>query len=407
MTELSERGTLKKGAFQLIIFLGVISLLGDIIYETARGVSGQYLNIMGVNATTVGFIVGLGELLGYGIRVISGHLADRTKSYWLFTGIGYGLLISIPLISFTSSWQIVAILIIMERIGKGIRSPARDTIASHAAKQVGTGYGFGIAELIDQIGGIIGPFIFTFALIGATPAENPVTAYRKAFALFWAPYILLLLVFLTARIRFKHSAVFETSLKEDKQSDKGARTFAFYALFVFITSAGSVSFALVGFHLKKFNLLDDAYIPIIYAIVMGIDAIVGIGAGRIYDYLKIRSGMENAGLYTLLAIPIVGSFVPIFVFSKSLSMIISGAILLGFCIGMQETIMKATVADITHISKRSTSYGILHISFGLAFFTGSFVAGLLYDYSISILIISLILIELSAIPVFYKMRGYV
>lgn len=404
MTEFIDKATLKKKAFQLIIFLGIISLLGDIIYETARGISGQYLNVLGVNAARVGFIVGLGELLGYGIRLLSGYFADRTKSYWLFTGLGYGLLISIPLISLTGAWQIVAILIILERIGKGIRTPARDTIASHAAKQVGTGYGFGIAEFIDQIGGVIGPLIFTFAFISISSSHNLVSTYQRGFSLFWTPYILLLLVLFIAYTRFRNSEVFEVSLQENKGTDNQSKIFWSYALFVFITTAGFISFALVGFHLKKFSVLDDAYIPLLYAIAMGTDAIVGLVAGKIYDKLKINSGNEHAGLYTLLAIPLLACLVPIFVFAKSLTMVVPGVILLGFGIGMQETIMKAAVADITHISKRSTSYAIFNISFGLAFFIGSFLAGLLYDYSIIILKISLIIIELMAITIFYKMK---
>lgn len=174
---------LERQALQLILLLGVISLLGDIIYEGARGVSGQYLNVMGVNAAVVGFVIGLGELLGYIFRPVSGFLAAKTKSYWLFTGIGYGLLISIPLISLTGVWQVVAILIILERIGKGIRTPARDTIASHAAKQVGTGYGFGISEFIDQVGAVIGPLVFTYVFLGVG-VQNLIRAYQRGYALF-------------------------------------------------------------------------------------------------------------------------------------------------------------------------------------------------------------------------------
>jgi len=68
--------------------------------------------------------------------------------------------------------EIVAILIILERIGKGVRTPARDTIASHASKQIGSGYTFGIAEFIDQIGAVIGPLIFPLCLLALFPAKT-------------------------------------------------------------------------------------------------------------------------------------------------------------------------------------------------------------------------------------------
>jgi hypothetical protein len=124
----------------------------------------------------------LGESLGYLFRLASGFFADKTKSYWLFTILGYGLLISIPLISVTDIWQIVAVLIIFERIGKGVRTPARDTIASHASKQIGSGYAFGIAEFIDQVGAIIGPLIFSFVLVRAVSDQNLIVAYQRGFS---------------------------------------------------------------------------------------------------------------------------------------------------------------------------------------------------------------------------------
>jgi len=396
----------KKRAFQLIITLGIISLLGDIIYEGARGVSGQYLQILGVNAATVGFIVGLGELLGYLFRLASGFFADKTKSYWLFTIIGYGLLISIPLISLTGIWQIVAVLIILERIGKGVRTPARDTIASHASKQIGSGYAFGIAEFIDQIGAIIGPLIFSFVLVRVVTGQNLIATYQQGFSFTWLPYILLLGMLWFAYARFKNSEELETVVQQKGDDEKELpKVFWLYALFVFITTVGFVSFALVGFHLKKYGILNDAYIPLLYAVAIGaVDAIVGLVAGKMYDKLNKRSGNHKSGLVLLLAIPISATIVPIFIFSKTLAFIIVGTALFGFGMGLQEVIMKAAVADMTPLAKRSTAYGIFNLSLGLAFFVGGTLSGFLYDYSITILIIFLTTIELMSIPVFYMMK---
>lgn len=393
----------KKKAFQLIILLGIISLLGDIIYEGARSVNGQYLNILGVNAAKVGFIVGFGELLGYLFRLFSGYFADRKKSYWFFTILGYGLLISIPLIALTDTWQIVALLIILERIGKGVRTPARDTIASHAAKQIGTGYGFGIAEFLDQIGAIIGPLIFAFVFAGIAKSQNIVSTYQRGYSLFWVPFLLLFSVLFFTYFKFKDSQRLETSSqKEEKENLKLTKKFWFYIVFVFITTFGFVNFALVGFHLKKINILSDTFIPILYAFVMGIDAIIGLLIGRIYDSLKNKKKGKEYNI--LLFVPLSAVIVPFFIFSSWRFLIVMGAILLGFGLGIQETIMKAVVADITPITKRSSGYGAFNFSFGIAFFLGSTIAGYLYDYSISVLIITLVVIELLAIPVFCLVR---
>ena len=118
----------KKVALQFIILMGLVSLFGDITYEGARSISGPYLAILGASATMVGLVAGLGEFIGYTLRLISGYFADRTKKYWPITIAGYGLLCAIPLVAFTNYWEIAALLITMERIGKGIRTPARDAI---------------------------------------------------------------------------------------------------------------------------------------------------------------------------------------------------------------------------------------------------------------------------------------
>ncbi len=396
----------KKWAFQLIITLGIVSLLGDIIYEGARGVSGQYLQILGVNAATVGFVVGLGELLGYLFRLASGFLADKTKSYWLFTIVGYGLLISIPLISLTGIWQIVAVLIILERVSKGIRTPARDTIASHASKQIGSGYAFGIAEFIDQIGAVLGPLIFTYVLVRASSGQNIIAAYQQGYGFTWLPYVLLLGMLWFAYTRFKNSEELETASQQKGDDRKELpKVFFLYALFVFISTLGFVSFALVGFHLKKHNILNDAYIPLLYALTMGaVDAIFGLVAGKIYDKLNKRSGNQKSGLVLLLAIPVSAALIPIFIFSDKLVYVIIGTVLFGFGMGLQEVIMKAAVADMTPLAKRSTAYGVFNLSLGLAFFVGGTLAGFLYDFSMKILIIFLTAEELMAIPVYYWMK---
>lgn len=396
---------LKKQAFQLILLLGVISLLGDIIYEGGRSVNGQYLNLLGVKAVQVGFIIGLGEFLGYLFRLISGYFSDKTTSYWFLTIFGYALLFSIPLIGLTNIWQIVAFLIILERIGKGIRTPARDTIASHAAKQIGTGYGFGIAEFIDQIGGIIGPFLFASIFFKITQGENIINIYQKGYNLFWIPYFLLLGVLFFTYFRFKNSERFEISLSQNNSDTHLTKQFWFFIIFVFITAFGFVNFAIVGFHLKNINIFPDSFIPILYAFVMGIDAVFGLLLGKFYDQLKNKTADENYKFHLLLLIPLISAFTPFFIFSNSLIFIFLGAIFLGFVMGAQETILKAIIADITPMNKRSSGFGIFNLSFGLATFFGSSFIGYLYDYSILSLIISLAIIEISAIPIFYLMKN--
>jgi hypothetical protein len=205
-----ELKEIQKKSIILITLFGFISLLGDIIYEGARSVAGPYLVVLGANAAIVGLVVGASEILGYAIRLVSGYLSDKTKAPWLFTILGYGLLLSIPMLSLTGIWQIAAVFIILERVGKGIRSPAKDTILSHATKQVGTGVGFGFAELLDQIGAVAGPLIFAIYFFTRN-TDITVVDYQMGYPLYWIPYALLKIFVLTAYFLVKNLQ----SLKEE------------------------------------------------------------------------------------------------------------------------------------------------------------------------------------------------
>jgi predicted MFS family arabinose efflux permease len=203
-----------------IILLGIVSLFGDVTYEGARSVAGPYMATLGASASTVGLVAGIGEFAGYALRLASGYLVDRTKTYWLLTFVGYGLLLSIPLLAFAGHWQLAAVLIILERIGKAIRSPARDTMLSYAAKGVGRGWGFAVHEALDQIGAIVGPIVFSLVFLFHG-------GYREGFTLLWIPALLTLVVLTIARKKVPSPQKLEAPWKVGRQNirDKLPRVF--------------------------------------------------------------------------------------------------------------------------------------------------------------------------------------
>jgi len=404
MQNAQKHQNMKRRAFNLIILFGLVSLFGDIAYEGARSVNGPYLKLLAVNATTLGIIAGLGEFLGYALRLLSGYLSDKTKSYWLLTFLGYGLLISVPLLSLAGIWQIAALFIILERIGKAIRSPARDTILSQASAQVGTGFGFGLHEAMDQIGAVAGPLIFTaiFVLIGKH--QIGIAEYQKGYAFLWIPFVLVMLCLVIACRRVPHPDALEAATEKVKISDNLSRLFWLYALFTFVTTLGFCSFILLAFHFKSASILSDVQIPLYYAIAMGVDGVAALSIGKLYDVAKSRSNNHNAGLNLLIAIPLITLLMPLFAFSKNHIFVIIGVLCWGVVMGIHETIMRSAIADITPLSKRGTGYGIFNTTYGLAFFLGSVLLGFLYDRSLTFFVAAIILIECMALVVFFYMK---
>ena len=375
----------RTNALRFIILMGIVSLLGDIVYEGARGVTGPYLALLGASATMVGLIGGLGEFIGYALRLFSGFIADRTKAYWLFTFMGYGLLIAIPLLAFTNSWQVAALLIVLERVGKAFRSPARDTILSYATKEVGRGFGFGLHEALDQIGAIIGPLIFSVILFAGGN-------YRSGFSVLWIPALIVMAILYVARNRLLHPEKLESEQEAGaKNNPIFSKIFILYSLFTFFAVAGFANFPLISYHLKIKAIVSDVQIPALFALAMGVDALTALIIGKAYD---------RVGLKTLMIIPLFSVFIPFLTFSNMLVFVIIGIILWGIVLGVHETIMRAAVADLTAISRRGSAYGIFNTIYGLSWMLGGAFMGMLYEHSVFSLILLAALFEVIAIPFF-------
>lgn len=392
-----------KKAIQLIVLFGLVSLFGDIIYEGARSVNGPYLKTMGANAAVVGIIGGLGEFLGYAIRLVSGYFSDRSRAYWAFTFVGYGLLIAVPLLSLAGVWQLAAFFIVTERLGKALRSPAKDTILSQAAKKVGTGWGFGLNEAMDQVGALVGPLIFTGLFIATGGGEKTLRDYQAGYALLWIPFFLLMLAVTMAYLKFPVPERLETPSNK-AEPDKLPRIFWLYTVFSFLTATGFVSFILMGYHFKAKGIITDAEIPFFYAIAMAVDGLAALAIGKLYDILNARTANNRAGLLLMGGMPLLSAFIPVLAFTSDKAMIILSVILWGIVMGAHETIMKSAIADLTPLKKRGTGYGIFNTAYGMAMFVGAALMGLLYDISIPLMVLFASAVQFLSLPVFFAMK---
>lgn len=382
----------KKIALEFILLFGLISALGDITYEGARSVYGNYLGFLGASAIIIGFVTGFGEFLGYAIRLISGYFIDKTGNSWIVTILGYVMLISVPLLALAGNWQIATLFVILERIGKAIRSPGKDTLISHATKHLGTGVGFGISEALDQIGGIIGPVIFTMAL-------TYLGGYKQGFKLMWIPAILTVVVVLFTRYKVPKPSMLEENIESNIKVSKEKnistnylpKNFWYYSLFIFFSVLGFANFPIISYHFVSQNILGEAFIPTLYAMAMALDGVFAIFIGKHYD----KKGFSSLVLIPILTIPIA-----ILGFSKNSMFVIISIILWGCVMSIHETIMKATIADITSISNRGKAYGFFNTIYGIAIFLGSTIMGYLYEYSLHYIFIFVVIIEVFALMIF-------
>lgn len=391
-------------AVRAIIIFGIISLLGDMVYESARGSNSQYFELIGISAAKVGLVFGIGEFLGYFLRLISGVISDKSKKPWAFMFIGYGMLFFVPLMGFTQNWNVLFVLILMERIGKAIRNPSKDTVLSAISEnQVGVGFAFGLQEALDQVGAFLGPLIFTavFYFTG----KNTLAEYSLGYKFLFIPFVLLMLfLYYSYRVISKGNLLGEEYVREFK-SEKLKPIFWMYMAFTFFATLGFLNFSTLGYHMKSQNILTDGKITLIYSVAMIVDALTALIVGRLYDKLKEKSWKKNGGILVLGAIPVVTLLLPFFGLTMSKSLIIVSMIIFGIIMGTHETIMRSAIADITPFDKRGTGYGVFNTGYGLALFLGATITGYLYDKNLnSIILIITVVCEIIAMAIFIKMK---
>ncbi len=367
--------------------MGAVSLFADMTYEGARSITGPFLGILGASGTVVGVVAGLGELVGYGLRLVSGYLSDRTRRYWLMTITGYVInLFAVPCLALADRWDLAAALVIAERLGKAIRTPPRDTLLSYATQRVGGGWAFGLHEALDQMGAMLGPLIVAGVLV----TEG---SYQTGFAALLVPALLAVAILLTARTLYPSP--------RDLESPAGTTASTFPRLFwiylggVSLIAAGYADYPLVAYHFGRVSSVPRDWIPIFYSVAMGIDAL----AALVFGYLFDRRGFGILIVSALVSV----AFAPL-VFFGGFWLALSGVVLWGVGMGAQESIMRAAVAEMIPAERRGTAYGMFNTGYGIFWFAGSVLMGYLYDLSIPALVLFSVSAQLLSVPLLLTVR---
>ena len=383
------------GALAFIVLMGIVSLFSDMTHEGARSVLGEYLNLTGASAATIGFISGLGELLGYGLRIVSGRIADKTKHYWTLVIVGYVVqVMAIPALALVpeNGWVIACGLVIMERVGKAIKKPAKNTLVSFASSEIGQGKGFAYMEFLDQFGAFLGPVIL-FAISAIKGTDNLISTYRLCFLFLGIPAVITVALVVLSKIKYPHPEMFEKKRGEDGKFEF-KQSFAFYMAAICLFAFGFVDFTIITLHAAETNMLPDSTLSLLYALAMLVDAFAALFFGWLYD---------RVGLKALMLSTLISSTFSIFVFLTDRPyLLVIGVLIWGIGMGAQESIMKAAVSGILPANMRSTGFGIFETGFGIFWFLGSWCMGALYDINITLLVVISVAVQLAAI-VFYAL----
>jgi MFS family permease len=371
----------RRSALAFIVAFGVVSLFADMAYEGMRGISGPFLGVLGASATVVGIVAGTGELVGYLLRLVTGSFVQKSHAYWAMAIAGYAIqMAAVPALALAGSWQVAAVLIVLERAGKAVRSPAGNTMMSHAGEEIGQGWAFGLHEALDQAGALAGPLIAALVL-----ARHG--AYRDAFLWLGIPAAITIIIVIAVALRFPAAALIPAKPQGAGQ-EKFSRAFWLYTLALALIAFGFADYSLIAFHFGKAHTVPAAQIPVFYAGAMATSGIASLVFGRWYDSHGLQVMIWGVLLGAAVA-PLVflGGYVPAFI----------GTLLWGSALGVQSSVMSAAIANMVPGHARARAYGIFTAIFGVAWFLGSAAMGALYDVSPALLVAVSVLPQLAAI----------
>lgn len=388
-----------------ILLFGIVSLFSDMTHEGASSIRGAYLALLGASAGTIGFISGLGEMVGYSMRYVFGRLTDKTKKYWPMTIFGYILdILAVPALALAgeNGWLYASVLLVVQRMGKAIKKPAKDTIMSFAASQEGAGKSFAIQEVLDQIGAFLGPVLLYLVMLFKTEGTT-FQIYSVCFAVLAVPGAVTLILLFVTKHKFPNPEQFEPEPKNYvplKMKKQFVRYIAGISLFAF----GFIDYSLILMHVSKVyihpaaglaeasSLVNSATLPLLYAGAMLVDAASALFFGLMYD----KKGVKALVWSTVISAPFA-----VFIFaSHSVPVLLLGIALWGVGMGAQESILKAAVTTMVPKASRATGYGIFECAFGVSWFLGSWLMGVLYGASIPAMVAVSVLAQLAAIPLY-------
>jgi MFS family permease len=386
---LRQRISQASPALKFVVMVGVMSFFADFTYEGSRSIIGPYLGVLGAGALAIAVITGFGEFLGYAIRLVSGRQADKTGRYWPITIGGYVLQMSVvPLLALAGSWQLAALLIVLERVGRAIRNPPRDAMLSHAAKEMGYGWGFGVHEALDQFGALFGPL--AVALVLAVSGHE----YKLAFAALAVPTVIMWSLLAVARRLYPRPQDLEAGPAQ-VTSEGLPRVFWLYVAGAALVAAGFADFPIMAYHFQQAGTVSATLTAVFYGVAMAVSGTGSLLFGRLFD---------RAGIGILVPLTVVAALYAPLVFLGGFWPGLVGVSLWGLGMGVHESIIPAAVAPMVTPNRRASAYGLFTAAYGISWFVGSTIIGALFGVSLGVVVAFAVVTQLAAIPLILRVR---
>lgn len=355
------------GISKNVFVLGLVSFFNDIASEMIYPLVPIFLtSVLGAPMAIVGLIEGIAESTASVLKVFSGWLSDKAGKRKPFTVMGYSLsTLAKPLLFFANAWYVVLIARFVDRVGKGLRAPARDALIADSALEGTVGRSFGFHRAMDTAGATVGPLL---ALLLIHIFNNN---FRPIFLITIIPSAIgvLLLLFLVKE-KVRNIAVHAEPVKLNIR--QFSSQFKMFLLISLVFAVGNSSDAFLILRAKDLGFTTFSVV-LAYVVYNFFYSFLSLPFGHLSDRIG-RKKVITAG-FLVFALVYFG-----FALSNNAINCWFLFAMYGFYMALTEGVGKAYICDITPSDKRGTALGVYYTLIGIVTFFASAIAGLLWNY---------------------------
>lgn len=361
-SSLQNRSAPPPGGRRNLVFLSFVSLFTDLSTEMIYPLVPGFIRSLGGTNLLVGVIEGIAESTAALGKAAFGWLSDRLRHRKLFVLAGYGVsAISKPFLGIASNWGQVLALRFAERMGKGLRTPARDALLSESISKKRRGLGFGFHRAMDSLGAAAGPLLGMLILY--LSSEN----VRLVFLVSVVPALVgFSLIFFVREVR-----ILKASIVEVKRQGGLSKGFIWFTVAIVIFTLGNSSNAFLLLRAQDAGIVFEL-IPLLWTVYNLVSATTSPLAGWLSD----RIGRRSVIFASFLVYAVIYSLFARFCTPLAMWLLFAGY---GVYLGFSKGAFRAFIADVVPADRRATAYGIFETAIGITLLPASLLFGFLWD----------------------------
>ena len=358
-----------------VVSLGLTSMLTDISAEMVASILPVYLVIaVGLSPLQFGFVDGVSRGIAVIAQLLGGVAADRWQRHRSAAAWGYGLsaLCRLLMLPVGGAWALISSVLILDRIGKGLRTAPRDSLLSLSGPPEHLGFIFGVHRALDTMGALLGPIV-AFALLAMLPAAYDVV-FVTSFC-FATLGLAMLLCFVKEVPGGRLRGPAGRQVLSDMRRLVGDRSFVVVLLMGSLFALCTVADSFLLLTIQRKAEVDIAYFPLLYVVPALAYLVLAVPVGRVAD----RFGRDR--IFLLGHAALLLGLVSLLAARSDFILGMISLVLLGVYYACTDGVLVAFASRFIPTDIRSTGLAVVGSATGIARIFASVIFGAVWNWT--------------------------